>query len=197
MWVVKLGGSLNQNPLLAQWLELLVQLGGGRVALVCGGGRFADEVRRAQAHWQFSDLAAHNMAVLAMAQSSCMALDLNPKLQPAHNVAEIRRVLHGGHTALWMPLERLRGQPDGDTNWDHSSDSMALQLAQELSVERLVVVKSCAIDPGAGLVALGASGILDARFAQGAVDASFPIDVIHCAELTRMRSMLLGSASAI
>jgi len=192
MWVVKLGGSLNENPLLVQWLELLVQLGGGRVALVCGGGRFADEVRRAQATWRFDDLAAHNMAVLAMAQSGCMARGLNPKLQAARNEAEIRRVLHGGQTALWMPLERMREEPDADTHWDHTSDSIALDLARKLSAERMVVVKSCAIEPGASLAALSASGILDGCFAQGAVDAGFPIDVIHCAELARMRSLLLG-----
>ena len=41
MWVVKIGGSLNNDPVLTQWLELLAQLGGGRVTLVCGGGGFA------------------------------------------------------------------------------------------------------------------------------------------------------------
>ena len=29
MWVVKIGGSLNNDPVLPQWLELLAQLGGG------------------------------------------------------------------------------------------------------------------------------------------------------------------------
>ena len=69
MWVVKLGGSLTTDPLLPQWLDLLAQLGGGRVTRGrAAAARFADEVRRAQAHWRFDDLAAHNMAVLAMAQ---------------------------------------------------------------------------------------------------------------------------------
>jgi 5-(aminomethyl)-3-furanmethanol phosphate kinase len=192
MWVVKLGGSLNDHALLAQWLDLLVQLGGGRVTLVCGGGRFADEVRRAQTHWHFDDLAAHNMAVLAMAQSACMALGLNSKLQIARSEAEIRRVLHAGRTALWWPLDRLRAAPDADTSWEHSSDSIALDLARSLSAERMVVVKSCAVEPSAGLVALCASGVLDGRFARGAEDAGFPIDVMQREELPRMRALLLG-----
>jgi aspartokinase-like uncharacterized kinase len=196
MWIVKLGGSLNESPLLAQWLELMVQLGGGRVALVCGGGRFADEVRRAQSRWSFADLPAHNMAVLAMAQTACMAHGMTPKLQLARNDGEIRRVLHGGHTALWLPLERLREQPGADTHWDHTSDSIALDLARQLSAERMVIVKSCAIDPSAGLAALSAAGILDRGFAARAADAGFPIDVIHCSELTRMRSLLLGEVPA-
>ena len=48
MWVVKIGGSLCGDPVLLQWLDLLTQLGGGRVTIVCGGGSFADEVRRVQ-----------------------------------------------------------------------------------------------------------------------------------------------------
>ena len=196
MWVVKIGGSLNTDPLLPEWLELLVQLGGGRVTLVCGGGAFADEVRRAQARWRFDDLAAHNMAVLAMAQSAYMAWGLNPKLQLATNEAEIRKVLHGGHTALWLPNEWLRSEPDGRTNWDNTGDSIALDLARSLNAERLVVVKSCAIEPSAGLPGLADAGILDRRFVGLAEGVAFPIDVIQRAELTRMRGLLLGETRA-
>ena len=192
MWVVKIGGSLNNDPLLPEWLDLLVQLGGGRVTLVCGGGAFADEVRRAQAHWRFDDLAAHNMAVLAMAQSAYMAWGLNPKLQLATSEAEIRKVLHSGHTALWLPNEWLRSEPDRDTNWDNSGDSIALGLARSLNAERLVVVKSCAIEPADGLPALVEAGILDRRFVGLAEGVAFPIDVIQRAELARMRVLLLG-----
>jgi aspartokinase-like uncharacterized kinase len=197
MWVVKIGGSLNSDPLLPEWLELLVQLGGGRVTLVCGGGAFADEVRRAQSRWRFDDLAAHNMAVLAMAQSAYMAWGLNPKLQLATSEAEIRKVLHGGHTALWLPSECVRAQPDDNTHWDNSSDSIALDLARSLNAERMVVVKSCAIGPRATLPLLAEAGILDGRFVGLAQGAAFPIDVIQRAELSRMRVLLLGETRAI
>ena len=149
MWVVKLGGSLNTDALLPEWLQLLAQLGGGRVTIVCGGGGFADEVRRAQAIWRFDDLNAHNMALLAMAQTAYLARGLNPDLRLAANLAEIRQVLHGGYTALWLPLERLSETPGPDASWDVTSDSLALDLAQQLNAERLVLVKSCAIDPAA------------------------------------------------
>lgn len=192
MWIVKLGGSLNTDPLLPEWLELLVQLGGGRVAVVCGGGVFADEVRRSQAHWRFNDLAAHNMAVLAMAQTAYMALALNPKLHLASSMADIRDVLRGGHTALWLPLELVSERPNSHTNWDVASDSIALGLARQLNAERLVVVKSCAIDPAAGLAELTDAGVLDRRFPSLAKGAAFPIDVIHKDELTKMRSLLLA-----
>lgn len=192
MWVVKLGGSLLGDPLLPQWLELLAQLGGGRVTVVCGGGSFADEVRRAQAQWQFDDLAAHNMAVLAMAQTAQLARGLSPTLRLASNEAEIRRVLHGGHTAVWQPFEWMRSQANGSTNWDVTSDSIAVELARHLNAERLVVVKSCAVDRGATLAQLSDAGVLDRRFPAIASGAAFPIAVVHKSELAWMRSLLLG-----
>ena len=109
MWVVKIGGSLCADPVLLQWLDLLTQIGGGRVTIVCGGGSFADEVRRLQAHWEFDDLAAHNMAVLAMAQTAYQLHALNPALQLAARRVDIPDLLHQGKTALWLPLELNEG----------------------------------------------------------------------------------------
>ena len=192
MWVVKIGGSLSADPLLSQWLELLAQLGGGRVTLVCGGGVFADEVRRTQAHWQFDDLAAHNMALLAMAQTAYMLKGLNPALCLATSKTDIRRVLHMGRTALWLPLELLRDQADAHTNWNVTSDSIALELARRLNAERLVVVKACAIDASLSLAQLGAAGIVDRRFAALAEGAALPIDIVRKDDLPHMRALLLG-----
>jgi 5-(aminomethyl)-3-furanmethanol phosphate kinase len=196
MWVVKLGGSLNNDPLLPEWLDLLATLGGGRVTIVCGGGAFADEVRQAQAHWHFDDLAAHNMAVLAMAQSAYLAHGLQPALRLAENLADIRSVLHAGRTALWLPIGERRGQPGADTNWDVTSDSMALDLARRLNAERMVIVKACAINPAATLADLSGAAILDRRFAAIAAGAACGIDVLQRTELARMRSLLLGEVPA-
>lgn len=192
MWVVKLGGSLCDDPLLPDWLELLAELGGGRVTVVPGGGRFADEVRRAQQHWQFDDLAAHNMAILAMAQTAYQLHAMNPSLQLVAGTRDIHRELHRGRTALWLPLELQRAQPDERTHWEATSDTIAFDLARTLNAERLVMVKSCAIDRRLSLADLGASGVIDAPFATLARDAAFPIEVLHKAELAEMRAMLLG-----
>ena len=197
MWIVKLGGSLNGDPLLPEWLDLLAKLGGGRVTVVCGGGNFADEVRRAQAHWQFDDLPAHNMAVLAMAQTAFLAYGLNPTLRLARSTDEIRQVLHAGQTALWLPYDWVRERPDPQANWEMTGDSIALDLARQHNAEHMVVVKSCTIDPQASLVDLVDAGVLDGRFAGIARGAAFPIDIVHKAELARMRSLLLGENRSI
>jgi aspartokinase-like uncharacterized kinase len=197
MWIVKLGGSLCADPVLPQWLDLLAQLGGGRVTLVCGGGSFADEVRRVQSLWQFNDLAAHNMAVLAMAQTAYQINAMNPALQLTNSKTDIRRVLHKGQTALWLPLEMQREQPDAQTSWDVTSDSMALELARRLNAERMVLVKSCAIDPLKSLAQLSEEGIVDRRFAALADGAAFPIEILHKDALDRMRALLFGEIRPI
>lgn len=191
MWVIKLGGSLSDDPVLPDWLELLTSLGGGRVTVVSGGGTFADEVRRVQAQWKLNDLAAHNMAILAMAQTAYQLNALNPRLQPTTSKAEIRRVLQKGRTALWMPFELQRDRPDADTNWDATSDSIALDLARKLNAERLVLVKSCEVTPEWTLTELSDAGVLDRRFASLSTGASFPIEILHKSELERMRQLLL------
>jgi 5-(aminomethyl)-3-furanmethanol phosphate kinase len=191
MWVVKLGGSLGSDPLLPDWLDLLAQLGGGRVTVVAGGGGFADEARRIQGHWQLDDLAAHNMAVLAMAQTAYQLHALNPALRLATRKADIRRVLHSCQTALWLPFELQRDTPDATTHWGHTSDSIALDLAQRLNAERLVLVKSCDIDPRLSLAELCGNGVVDRQFAELSEGVAFPISLLHKADLATMRSLLL------
>lgn len=191
MWVVKLGGSLGRDALLPRWLSLLAECGGGRVIVVPGGGAFADQAREAQAWWQIDDLAAHNMAVLGMAQTGLLMQALCPALQVATGEALLRTVLQQGRTAVWLPLDLLRDAPDELTNWGVSSDSLALWLARRLHAERLIVVKSCAIEAGLSLHRLGEAGVLDAGFAQRANGAAFPIDVLERTAVERARALLL------
>lgn len=192
MWVVKLGGSFCSDPRLPDWLSLVTQLGGGRIALVCGGGGLADEVRRLQSRWALDDLPAHNMAVLAMVQNAYMLHGLNPALQPVSREADVPLTLRRGSVALWMPLELLRHQPDANTNWEVTSDSIALGLAKRLNAERLVVLKACHIDASLSLCQLVEAGVLDQRFAKLAQQAGLPIDVLGGHQLDELRALLLG-----
>ena len=196
MWVVKLGGSLERDALLPRWLELLAELGGGRVVIVPGGGGFADQARAAQTWWRLDDLPAHNMAVLGMAQSAAMMQGLCPALQTATGDEQIRNVLRRGRTALWLPLELLREQRDELTHWGVTSDSLALWLAGRLRAGRLLLVKSCAIDPALSLRELGEAGVVDAEFAARAASTGVPVEMLHRTELGRARGLLRSAEPA-
>lgn len=192
MWVVKIGGSLSRDPRLPQCLGMLATLGGGRVTVVPGGGAFADEARQAQAHWGVDDVTGHNMAVLAMAQVAQLLHAIEPRLVLVGDDAGIRDAMHAGRPSLWMPLGLMRDRSDELTSWDVTSDSLALWLARRLHAERLVVLKTCPIDPALGLEELSQRGVLDRRFPQWALDAGFPIDVLACDDLDRVQRGLMG-----
>lgn len=180
MWVIKLGGSLHGDALLPQWLDLIAERG---AVLVCGGGRFADAVRSAQARWGFDDLAAHNMALLAMAQGALLCQALRPSIAIARDEGEIHRLQEQGRAAVWLPLALLREASDELTSWDVTSDSLALWLAKRLNADRLTLVKSCEVDASRTLEQLAEAGVLDQRFPSLARDAGFPIEVLHKAEI--------------
>lgn len=192
MWIVKLGGSLAHDLRLVGWLAMLAELGGGRVTVVPGGGVFADTVRASQGHWRFDDLPAHNMAVLAMAQTAHLFHALEPRLTLAADEAGIRRALHAGQPALWLPFMLLRDAPDLLTSWEVTSDSLALWLARTLNAERLVVVKACKVQAGSSIAELRAHGVLDTRFDQWSENAPFPIEIVECDAIQGVRDALLG-----
>ena len=194
MWIVKLGGSLSRDARLPRWLKMLAELGGGRVVVVPGGAAFADAVRDAQGHWGFDDLTAHNMAVLAMAQTAHLLHALEPRLALAADEDAIRRAQHAGQAVLWMPLTLLRDAPDIITSWEVTSDSLALWLARRLNAERLVVVKACEVRRPHTLKELAELGLVDRRFDQWADGAPFPIEVVECDDLERVRDALLGTS---
>ena len=192
MWVVKLGGSLAWDARLREWLQMLAGFGGGLVTVVPGGGAFAHAVRDAQSRWRFDDVTAHNMAVLAMAQTAQMLHGLEPRFVLADDDAQIRRALHGGRPALWLPLQLLRDAPDMLTSWDVTSDSLALWLARRLNAECVVIVKACRLDRGLTLAELTATGVLDLRFPDWAHEAAFRIEIVQVDDLARVRDALVS-----
>jgi 5-(aminomethyl)-3-furanmethanol phosphate kinase len=194
MWVVKIGGSLGHDPALREWLTRLWEVGGGRVVIVPGGGDFADAVRQYQREWQFDDLAAHNMCLLAMAQYAILMQGVVPELVLASNEERIRRALRDGRVAVWVPTDLMRATPDSMTNWDTTSDSLAAWLSSLLNAERLMIVKSCEVEANAPLEALVDRGVLDRRFSSYVRDANYVVEVFSKQDASVMRDRLLNVA---
>lgn len=192
MWVVKIGGSVSHDAVLKHWLTELSEVGGGRVVIVPGGGDFADKVREYQGEWSFGDLSAHNMSILAMAQYGLMMQGLVPELVLATTEAKIRRALRQGRVAVWVPFQLLRDAPNGMTNWDATSDTLAAWLSATLNAERLILVKSCAIGADLTLESLAAAGVVDRQFMREIRDANYQVECLHKYDVPRMRERLLS-----
>ncbi len=178
MWVVKLGGSLGENETLRHWLKIIARFGQGRVVIVPGGGRFADQVREAQKRWRFSENIAHAMAVLAMHQFGWLLQGLEPGLQLAQGIESVRRILGQQQACIWLPalgeLERA-GIP---ASWEVTSDSLSAWLAGRLEAARLCLVKSAPQVRRINITDLVASGVIDSHFLRFA-SSSVPMECWH------------------
>ncbi len=166
MWVVKLGGSLLQTPYLQNWLDLLAEPDGADIAIITGGGVFADSVRAAQAVTGLDDEMAHHMAILAMEQYAWLCHGLQTRLPTADSVAALRHCQQHGQAVLLLPARLLRETAKLPAcDWTLTSDSIAAWLACEWQAERLVLVKSCAVPAGEVCAdELVRAGIVDEQF---------------------------------
>jgi aspartokinase-like uncharacterized kinase len=162
--ILKLGGSHATGPHLKDWLAAIA-LEAGSIAIVPGGGPFADAVRTAQSSMGYDDRAAHAMALMAMGQFGCALTSLNPAFTLAASRSAILRALKDGKVPVWSPepMTRAAGLPE---TWDLTSDSLAAWLAGALGASRLLLVKH----------GRGEGASIDAYdlVARGVVDPLFP-----------------------
>lgn len=164
MWVIKVGGSLQDSAYLQPWLGAILMHGAGRLVAVPGGGRFADAVRESQRRFGFDDAEAHRRAVRAMEAYAAGLRDAAPGLVPVDSGGTMRTVLENGGVPLWLPSAMVAGAPELPESWSVTSDSLALWLAQQLSAEGLALVKSVDVDALRPLDELAGEGVIDAYF---------------------------------
>ncbi|MBL1264011.1 uridylate kinase [Candidatus Methylomicrobium oryzae] len=177
MIVVKLGGSLEAAGTLADCLAAIERKFAGRaVAVVPGGGLFADRVRAAQQRWRFSDSTAHRMAIVAMQQMALLCNGLKPDWRIISRVADFGRFTG---ISIWSPDPDELDKAGVPATWDITSDSLAAWLAGRLSAEELILVKSAAIDAGTSLAELAERQVVDKAFCAYLADARFKITLIN------------------
>jgi dihydroneopterin aldolase len=180
--IVKLGGSHAAAPHLKAWLAAIAAEAGS-IAIVPGGGPFADAVRKAQAAMGYGDRAAHVMALLAMAQFGAALASLNPALELTASRSAIRRALKAGRVPVWSP-ESMARAAELPESWDLTSDSLAAWLAGALGASRLVLVKHGRFES----ISIGAHDLA----ARGIVDPLFP----RYLKASGVRACLAGPADS-
>ena len=141
--MIKLGGSLMRSAELSFWLENIESISkNSNIIVVPGGGEFADSIRSLQKTYQFDDLAAHRMALLAMCQYGYLLAGLNPKLKIVNDIETLTSYLGKNLPLLWLPMALIDDNSEIAASWDFTSDSIALWLAIKLAAEKLILVKS-------------------------------------------------------
>lgn len=184
--IVKLGGSLAGTDTLTHWLTELVKLG-APVIVVPGGAAFADTVRSEQRRIGFSDRVAHAMAIMAMEQYGLALCDLERRLVPCTEIAELKASALAGAPALWLPMALAGGAQDIPASWDATSDTIAAWLARRLGARALLLVKAAPAPAGTGPADWTASGLVDPCFAGMAADFGGPVSCLGPEELGALR----------
>jgi probable H4MPT-linked C1 transfer pathway protein len=141
--VFKIGGSLLAYPdLLVSTLAAIVEESTrARVAIVPGGGPFADAVRDAGRRLHLRDDTAHWMAILAMDQYAHLVGGMREELVLAATARDVHAIVTSGRIPIIAPYHWLRDADPLPHSWDVTSDSISAWFASELGATQLVLVK--------------------------------------------------------
>jgi len=169
--VVKVGGSLLDWPLLPRSLErCLAQQPPAVNVFIAGGGALVDVIRRADGNFALGAERSHWLSIEAMSISAQMLTAILTDCRHVVDFAALKRLFATGPGCpiVFDMQSLLREEPQYPGrplphDWSVTSDSIAAQVAQLLSADELLLLKS-ADPPASSLMELAACGYVDAYF---------------------------------
>jgi aspartokinase-like uncharacterized kinase len=139
--VLKVGGSLAEDPAsitrLCQQLSALAKV--HRIAIVPGGGKFADTIRKVDKIYSLSNTVAHKMAILTMDQYGFLLSSITPDSYVSPSLEEISNSAKGT-LPIFLPSKLMFREDPLEHSWDVTSDTIAAYIAQLLHAEKLILV---------------------------------------------------------
>ena len=111
-----------------------------KIALVPGGGPFADEVRLQDKRLGLSAEATHRMAILAMDQYGILLCDLLNNAVPAATLRMVINLAGRKRLPVMLPSRFLSTLSSLRSSWDVTSDTIAACLAARLRAQRLILL---------------------------------------------------------
>ena len=140
--VIKVGGSLSQNPqsLRALCVKLSELAKKHALVVVPGGGKFADCVRDFDKRFSLSSSVVHRMAILGMDQYGLLLSDLLPDCYVVDKLEDAKRLSGTGRLVVFLPSRFLFESDELENSWDVTSDSIAAYIAGRLHANRVLLV---------------------------------------------------------
>ncbi len=111
-----------------------------KMALVPGGGPFADEIRLQDKRLRLSAEASHRMAILAMDQYGLLLCDLLENAAPSTTLRMAINFARRKRLPVILPSRFLSRPSSLRASWDVTSDSIAAYLAGRLRARRLILI---------------------------------------------------------
>jgi len=185
--VLKIGGSLGRGPFLLPLCERIAALGvRHRLAIVPGGGVFADVVRAEGSRHRLGDAAQHWMAVLAMDAFGHLLADLIPRAAVVSTLEETERCLNADRVAVILSYELLHAADPLPHSWAVTSDSIALWIGGTARADRVVLIKD----------RWGAAGLgVDRHLVELRADAACGLWIVNGERPAELEALLDGDAS--
>ena len=136
--VLKVGGSLAEDPSSLRRLcqELSELAKAHRIAIIPGGGEFADTVRMLDKTFGLSDVVAHKMAILAMDQYGLLLSDLIPNSWLSYSLEEKRKEM----LSILLPSQLMFREDPLENSWDVTSDTITAFIAAKVNAKKLILV---------------------------------------------------------
>jgi aspartokinase-like uncharacterized kinase len=177
--LVKIGGSLYASAYLKQWCDQLASVHQQKIVIVPGGGPFADQVRDADKQWKLSAAVAHSMAVMGMQQFGLLISSINENIY----LLETVNAITNKNPAVWLPYQDVLNDCNYPKNWQTTSDSLALWLANKLSAHHICFIKSAEIN-NQTTEQIISSDLVDDYFPTAAANYSGNIHFYHASHAT-------------
>ena len=179
--VVKVGGSLFDLPHLADHLrQWLSHQNFGEVYLVPGGGSTADVVRRLDHQQGLGEEQAHWLALQALTLNANFFARLLPefKVSPCYHA-------NNEQNSLWIvdAFTFCRSDEGNERalphRWTATSDSVALRVAQVVSAQELILLKSVSWDVSGSWNKAAQASVVDAWFPEQFARGEVPVRVVN------------------
>lgn len=188
--VLKIGGSILRHAGALKPITEILSKAKRPVAVVTGGGIFADAVRDAQKQIGFDDLAAHKMAIVAMHQNAILLSSMLPSFAPLAAISDVSAAFDQGRQVLWLPLAECKDDPDLPASWDVTSDAIAVRLAERLGGLKLGILKSRAAAGAPDPQSLTDEGLIDPVAARLLQRSGLPFEIIENSDTTSLARFL-------
>jgi aspartokinase-like uncharacterized kinase len=140
--VIKVGGSLAEKPAALKTLgsKLSEIAEKHSIAVVPGGGKFADVVREFDQQYALSADAAHMMAILGMDQFGLLLSQVIPKSCTTYSLSDAKRFSAVKAVPIFLPSRLIFRENPLESSWDVTSDSITAYVASQLNADKLILV---------------------------------------------------------
>lgn len=133
-WVVKIGGSLFPEKA----INLAQALLGNDTLVICGGGRFANQIRDYDEKLNFSATSAHETAIMTMDIVGTLLADKVKGAVAADNFYQAQNILKENKLPIFLPYHLMHYLDPLEHSWKITSDSISLYLAYILEAKLLI-----------------------------------------------------------